>query len=299
MRPAIKIALMSILSMPIAGWCSQLSTSASCEVNTGTAVVNCVPASSATAAPLAATTESIAAGIGQAGYGVRANYGDVGLYLNAATLASSGQVSTYADAHASAAYADEVLVTSNTLSVGTPTVVTVTLSIDGRARNMATSITGEVTASSYAYLWADYSVYQQDIVGPLLQFRACSATAPELYAGCSSGYDAENVSYTFSFDTVIGALLLVQGDLIGAVHADVGANQAAGAFPGNVGQVSALHSSHTYFTASGVDFIGASGHDYAIAQDVGASVPEPAPFTLLLAGLGACFFARRRNPRAC
>lgn len=295
MRSTLKLALLSTLFVPTIGWCSLLTASASCEVNTGVSVFKCVQVSPSSYVPPTTVSQSASGGIGEAEYAVRADYGNVGIYLNSATLASSGQVSTSATAQASAGFWDEILVTSNTLAFGTPVVSTATLTINGRARAESTSIIGEVTASSYAFLRANYSIYEQGVVGPLLQFTGCSGTSPDFEHGCSAVYESESATYSFSFQTFVGSLLLVQGDIAGSVNAMVGANEAAGAFPMNYGQVSSLHSSHIFLSAASVDFVGATGHDYAIGGDNAAPVPEPSSGALLFAGLGACLIAFKRR----
>jgi hypothetical protein len=280
-----------LLALPVLASAAQLSASASCEANNGINVLNCTPVSPANYVPPNTVTNAVMVGIGEATYSVRANYGNVGIYLNAETRASSGPVTTFATASANASFSDEVLISSNTLALGTPIVATTTFAIDGRARGQATSIPGEVTASSYAWLRANYNISQQGPVGPLLQFSGCSATSAQFAAGCSDVYASETVTYSFAFNTFIGAVLLVSGDLGGQVNATVGANAAAGAFPMNFGTVSSLNSSHTYFTAPNASFVGGTGHNYA------APVPEPTSGAMLLAGVTVLLVASKRRTR--
>lgn len=282
--------LLTLLTVPALASAASLSASASCGANNGT-VLNCVPVSPLTYVPPNTVTNAVVVGIGEATYGVRANYGNVGIYLNARTRASLGPISTYATASASASFSDEVLVSSSTLAPGTPIVATTTFTIDGRAQAQATSIVGEVTSSSYAWLRANYSIYQQGQVGPLVQFSGCSASSAQFTAGCDDVYTSNSATYSFVFNTFIGALLLVGGDLTGQVNATVGANVAAGAFPMNFGTVSSLNSSHTYFTAPNAIFVGGAGHIYA------APVPEPTSAAMLLAGIGALLAFRFRSGR--
>ncbi|QHE76778.1 PEP-CTERM sorting domain-containing protein [Hydrogenophaga sp. PBL-H3] len=296
MNTILKFAFVSALVAPAYGWSGQLTASGSCLVNTGVDVIYCDPVSSSNYIAPSTILQSASGGIGEADFGVRANYGDIGIYLNSATQASTGEISTYATAQASAGFWDQVLVSSSTLALGTPVDVMATLTLDGSAFADSTSISGQVTASSYAWLQANYSIYGPGSTGPLVQFTACSASSPQFTGGCSLVYSSNSITYSFSFQTLIGSLLLVQSDISGATYAAIGANADADAFPMNFGQVSSLNSSHTYLSAAGVDFIGETGHNYLLANTDPTPVSEPSSIVLLFAGLAAAsILAKRRK----
>ena len=87
-----------LLTLPALASAANLSASAFCEASNGLSVLNCIPVSPATYVPPNTVTNAVVVGIGDATYGVRANYGDVGIYLNAQTRASSGPTTSYAKA---------------------------------------------------------------------------------------------------------------------------------------------------------------------------------------------------------
>jgi hypothetical protein len=288
MKAMFKTVALGLLFIPLSGWSAAVNTTGFCEVNTGSDVVGCVSISPSHSIPSVVFTDSVSAGIGKAQYHVRADYGNVGLSLNSQTLASSGQFSTSAQAKASAEFWDEVLVTSGSYALGTPVTVKATLAVNGDVYAQSTSILGEVTSFAHAWLQANYEINASDGAGALLQFSVCNET-PYFAGACALEQSLENAKFEFSFNTFVGSLLLVHGSMVAGTYAGVGANEVAGSFPGNFAEVGALNSSHTYLSAVGVSFVGASGHVYDLDVGNGAEVSEPSSLALMLAGFGACF----------
>jgi hypothetical protein len=178
-----------------------------------------------------------------------------------------------------ASFDDVLIVSSNSLAIGTPVTLQMTMSVDA-----------VITHNTGALIYVSYQLGNAS--GQVVNIQRGSLTysglPPQVYA----------FSYPFTFNDVVGDSLHLSSVLqVGINQSFSGESYQFGPLEGsyiyNQPSVDASHTS-TVFVDSltpGVTLVAASGHDYSTA----AAVPEPATASLVLLGLAVVTTTARRR----
>lgn len=180
----------------------------------------------------------------------------------------------YAASEVTSFFADTIQVTGAGLANGTHVLYTLSYFIDGWVTQPAFEMGGPFQAE----------------VSADVRLRNSSNEAAR--SGWSSRSDA-NGWYSVALDAVVGEELLISASLSAIAYV------SAYATVGHVAEADYGHSAHFYLAPSvaGLNVIGASGHDFAMATQ-GSSVPEPGSLALSLCALALTGAAARRRAQS-
>ena len=232
-------------------------------------------------------------------YAARGNFGTVGVRTNSAgagTLTSNGYA--IAQSYAQVYFQDTIVLRSATLPFGSSVNVNFDYYLDGRAG----AATPTNNTGVYSTLNGTFSI--QDNLGHApLSASFCGGQ----YAGTgcfSAGVGTHLpdfrvtshalISLQVGFEYVFTSSLVAQSYAILDLRS--GSVNPIDLLVGGSSRMDAFNTLNSFLTADTGDYqiVSGSGHDYSLA----ATVPEPAIYILMVAGLATVFSARRISPNS-
>ena len=202
---------------------------------------------------------------------VRAEMGDLGVRVFAGSAGSTAGATSGAGAFGIAKFADDLLITSETLPLGTPVSVQFSMSLEGTTLfDSFSSLPSNSGLDSSIFLIGQVSGWGARTYHELHRYgRAVSVTGDP----------------SFTVDSAVGATLTLVGTLDINVRSDFQ--------PGASSGLSDYLNSARFFVAADspeVSLVSASGHDYSV-------IPEPEHYALAVAGALGLFGLWRRCRR--